>query len=357
MQGRTVADIRRSLGVPDLITMGPGRSEAPKPPPDPLEEALAQRKALLGQNILRSTAEEVTTSAHADAQEAELRAKKLRLEAEEVEERIQELRRGRREREGPAEQEGLLLKILEVIQQDKRDLIQQNDEMRNQLHGTIREELKGVHERMASMASNGHGSPAPTLRSQIEEVREVYELIRSAAPAPEENLSATGRTIDDTLKLYGISEQHALRMAEINRENGRWQRQMDLEERKVEEDGRRGQAMTDVLNRAIPQFQTVAQDWARGRLGGAPAVSEGAAEAPYAAGTRTFSCSNCRVLIPFPPGYDHAACPDCGMNHRIEESPPPASPPPPPAPPQAEEPAPPPATALERAPQEATAYA
>lgn len=345
--GKTVAQIRRELGIPDVIDIRAAEPGAAQPRrPNPLEEAIEYRNALLAQGVMRSATDEADAGAQADAMEAKLRAEKMRLEVAEVQDRLDEHRRARR---GEGDGEGsVLVKVLEVMQQDKQMLAQQTEHLRAELIATLRQETADLRQEIMARQSNGHqpAPSSPSMSEQLQEIQATWQQLNEmfGTGGQQGDLARTGGSIEDVIKLHQAQEAHEERMMQMRMQGERWQRQIALEEQKVAVDDRRGQNMSEIAQRAIPHLQNIANSWAQGRFGASPEPAA-PATAPQPetipAGSQLATCQ-CRQLLVFPPGEDVVTCPQCGAAMRLPIAAAPAPEPeapaaPPPASPGADE--------------------
>jgi hypothetical protein len=168
------------------------------------------------------------------------------------------------------------------------------------------------------------GKPRATLLEELGEVKNAYETI-FGTPQTTSGPSDMAKTIDDYIKLanFQLAQEEAL--AKMRRENLMLERKIGIEDKRVDEDSRRGKVLTDTLQAIIPQAQTVLEQAGQRFLGGngaaqatpAAAVATGTVMPP---GTKLTACPQCQQLVGFAPGYEVGVCPQCGTPLQYHEN-------------------------------------
>jgi len=296
--------------------------------PDPLQEALAERKAALAFTVRQGTVDHVGASTEADKEEQVLRETKARADRLEQEMRLHttQLQLNQIKEAQGAGGNSVLAEIIALLQQDKQQIMLQNEQARKEvlelLQGQISDLRNEVMTRAAQPATNGH---RPSLTEEIQQAKDLLTTLREfAPPAPGADLASTGRSVEELVRMHEVQEAHEERMMRLKMQEKSLN--ADLEDRKERrtEDARRGEALTDAVGRALPFAQRFVQD-VGGRLfsGGGEAAGQVAETPtpPFGPDTRVAPCSQCKTLIPFPPGATLVNCPNpaCKVPHGLEE--------------------------------------
>lgn len=341
---KNVRDIRRHvLGVPDAIDLneirarnGAGNGEEE----NPLDRALRARETLAAQGVIRSTTAEVDAEARSAAREAEVRAERAELELEETRARLEELREARRNRSaGPSRDEQLLAVVLNTMQEQNKDLREQLAALQNQNLQILQGEIGALRQQAIDRAANGQGEPRPgsfmDQLAEFERFREATKRIFGELAAPAAlTAEDVDRDLDRVRAINRENEEHERRRREMERADKRWEAEFELRKSTVEEDSRRGRAMTGWVSQALPAIERIAEEVVTKALAGRGAPPGGAAPAiqqdgpPYPEGTRQGYCPGCQTLVPFPPGHERATCtnPTCRTELVLRDTPPPEEP-------------------------------
>ena len=365
----SVREIRKSLGVPDVISLSAG-AEATAEPLNELDQALEYRDRTFKQRVMRNTERQAEAVAKADAATAELDEAEAHLKTEETRYRIRELKEHGRSNGGEGGGGGMS-QILSILHEDRQQSQAQMAEAQGEMMRMLQEQVKDLREQSLTRvteATNGHG---PTLADQVMEAKSLLDTIRSLAPQPTavDGLAGMGRTVEEAMRLFELKEGHEDRMAErreaheermsrLHLERERFEEEKVERRERVDEDKRRGASLSNTLERALPYAQQFVQDAGQRFLGGGGAAPRQETPAPsFGPGTRIAPCPQCRVLIPFPIGQEVADCPGCGMTCSIQLDQPETPAAPEGAVPSSEPPAPaqPPASDAELTPEEVEA--
>ena len=328
----SVQQIRRSLGVPDVITIS-ADGAATVAPPSELDNAIAFGESTFAQRVMRTRERSAEAAAKAEEATAELDAEEAHLKTEETRYRIREIRTHMRDNGGEGGGGGLS-QIMAMLHEDRQQSQAQQAEAQGELMRMLQDQVKDLREQSVARlteSTNGHG---PTLADQVMEAKNLLDTIRSLAPQPAtvDGLAGMGRTVEEAMRLFEAKEAHEDRMADrkeaheermtrLRLERERFEEEKVERRERVDEDKRRGASLSNTLERALPYAQQFVQDAGSRFLGGGGGGSQPAASSPaasdstpsYGPGTRIASCPQCKVLIPFPMGQEIGRCPGCGM--------------------------------------------
>lgn len=324
-----VREIRRQLGVPDVISLSPD-GEATVEPMSNLDRALDYRDRTLGQRAMATVERQAEAQAKADAATASLEEAEANLRVEETQLRIREIKESLKASGNAGD--GTLGQIVAILQEDRRMSLAQSEETRGEMMQMLQSQLEDLRTQLAQrVAEPSNGHRLPSLGEQVREAKDLLDTIRSLSPeSPNGSLAGMGRSVEEITKLHEIQEahedrmaarkeDHEVRMARLRMEGQRYTDDREERKEKLGEDKRRGEALTNTLERAIPYAQQFVQDVGSRMLGGkAAAAPQESPAAPFGPDTRVAPCSACKVLIPFPLGQDIGKCPGCGMVHSIQ---------------------------------------
>ena len=336
-----VREIRRSLGVPDLVTLSPG-GEATAEPMSDLDRALEYRDRTFGQRVMRTTERQAEAVAKAEAATAELEEAEAHLKTKETHLRIREIEEHLKSSGGDGLGGGMG-QIIQLLHEDRQQSQAQQAEAQGELMRLLQDQVKDLREQSLARLTeptNGHGPS--TLTEQVQQARDLLEIIRSLSPTPAtESLNGMGQSVEEVIKLYELKEGHEDRMADrkeaheermarLHLERERFDDERDERRERSVEDKRRGESLTNTLERALPYAQELVQNVGQrvlGGTGGAAPRQESPAPS-FGPGTRIAPCPQCKVLIPFPLGQDIGTCPGCGMvcTIQLDETETPATP-------------------------------
>lgn len=320
----SVFEINEAI-IPRLRRAAAGAPAAP----DPLQEALAERKATLAFTVRQGTVEHVGASTEADKEEQVLRETKARADRLEQELRLHQSQVQLTQIKEAAASGGggnaVLGEIIALLQQDKQAIMLQNEQARKEvlelLQGQISDLRNEVMSRAAQPSTNGH---RPSLVEEIQQAKDLLTTLREfAPPAPGADLASTGRSVEELVRMHEVEEAHEERMMRLKMQEKRLNADLEDKKERRTEDSRRGEALTDAVGRALPFAQRFVQDvGSRLFTGGGEAAGQvtETPTPPFGPDTQVAPCSQCKTLIPFPPGVDLVNCPnpECKVPHGLE---------------------------------------
>jgi len=173
-------------------------------------------------------------------------------------------------------------------------------------------------------------TPMETIKSQLETlvaIKTVFEQMNPPTPASTLAVNAAAQDVNTTLMLARLEMDHKLRMAEIDRENTRWDRQVRLEEQKIIAEQIKAENMGkmagDTLATLAPLIKQATDRMLSGGTLASPAASFTMPAIPVAkpvwqGSTYTDQpmndtrCPNCGAAITLQVGQTEYECQSCG---------------------------------------------
>lgn len=337
---RTITDIRRGFGTPDYLDLSQepagGPAVATAPPRDSMADALALKERMAGDALRDGTLRQVEAEQNLATERTGLDIEKMRVERAELTARMEAVSKGG----AGGDQMGILQLILHTMSEDKKSVEQQNAELRSTLVGQMaaqNEALRTELQQQAAAPPSEHAAPAQDLGARIGELKMLYEEMRSVFGQPDP--TSVGQSIDDTIKLFQMKEQHEERMADIRRDDERWRAEFGLKSNQAEVENRRAETMSSAVQQGLPAIQEYLTRLVDSRLNGNSAGAAATVPDKPPPGSKMDTCPSCHTIVYFLAGHDTTTCEGCQTPLKFEPDPP-ATEPTPPAPPPAAAPEP-----------------
>lgn len=324
-QGLSSEDFRARAQAATLKRNG----TAALPAVDPLQQALAVKRQILGEKIIEQSVNEVDAA----ALKAQNEALKLQIERRQLEEAA---RAGDAHESAPAWQD-FLFKQLEGTQgqlaEAQRALATQQAEMLRERLDLLRGELDRLH------AERGREPQSVTalVRGAISEAQELLDTIRPPAPAVPVPPSAQGgqgeqvalqawmRRVELQHEQWVLQreDRHRERMRELELQHKMQERELSAKEEHFQ---RMDRFMSETAPKVVDILSRVVQHFAAG--GGAPAPAVAAdADPPVGRpapptpapviqpGARSMPCAECGATVIYRPEWPGVFCQACGAEY------------------------------------------
>jgi hypothetical protein len=316
-------------GDPELVAQAqnglPGRVQIrhtgqPAPPTDPLEQYLQSRRARMAESLREQELKEFEAQAELDRRKKEAEILKVETEVQELKQKLRAA-----QPEEPDQRNSLVGALIATLNQDKNRAYEEAREYREAMQQQLLQTVEGFRQDARQKATDpGNGSPASDLTSRIAELKAIREVMADLFPSRSE--VPVSSTIDETIRLYQLREQHEARMAELTLLRDERLRRLDMEEKaqntrlsleqeKMENDRRRNEILGNTLEKAAPPIV----DMLSRSMGGAPSaptISAPAQEiAPQVRAAMTVEPQGAGELD----GTEYIVidCPGCGLKYRM----------------------------------------
>lgn len=298
---------------------------------DPLAQSINDQRRVLAAKSYERMSEDMDSSA------LEARNKKLTLEIER-EELIAKTRGGTKQNDVWQE---YLLDQLKTVQSQLADTQRALSEQQLNVLTDRMEMLAGELARVQQQPQPDQGR-APSLREQIQESLDTYALLRPETPEPQVQQPATNlleiKRLDAQLKGWELrtqieadqrkrdeERQHAIRLAELELERDKINKQLDIERDHKE---RMDRFYTDTAPKIIdvitPILSQMSAMWANGA---AAAAAAGPVVMPQVAsvitippGFQSSACDKCGNIMIYNPSWGEAFCNQCGAHYKDDGS-------------------------------------
>ncbi len=324
-------------GLPGRVNLR--RTGQPATPTDPIEEYMQSRRLRMAEALREQELKEFEAQGELDRRKKE--AEILKVEAE-----VQELRQKLKasQPEEPDQRNSLVGALIATLNQDKNRAYDEAREYREAMQEQLLKTVEGFRDDARMKAQEpGAGSPATDLTSRIAELKAIREVMTDLFPARQE--VPVSSTLDETIRLYQLKEQHEARMAELTLLRDERLRRLDMEERaqdtrmtleqaRVENDRRRNEVLGNTLERTTPAIIDMFTRNIGSGGGPAPAqfpaqeiapqvraamvvqAQEGGEEAGE--GYMVIDCPSCAVKYRMVDTAQMAQCPSCRQVVRIQ---------------------------------------
>lgn len=334
---RQLDDISRRIpGVARTVHGGTAPFNGPAGPTDPIESAVAELRKAAGARILMNGLEATAAHSEADRLEADLNTLKRKLEFEELSAKISE-------RTAPAAAGAdVLLKVIEMVNGDKQQLLQANEKLRDQMSEVIMGQLAQMRDEMRTRISEGTPAPMELMTQQMAAVKAVIDGASQLVPTPSLRAATDDATV--TLRMFEAEREHEFRMRQMQEESlarqaewelrrEQWRAETSMAERKLQADVSSRETFARSFETLTPQLVDA---FSQNMLGAPP--GQGSA-LPAAAQTMVLPCPHCQTKITVTQDATTVVCPSCQQflqvgddaHAPLAQQPPAAMPPPSPS--------------------------
>ncbi len=310
----SMAEIRSTMGVPRFQPAGNGHA----PPGDPLAEAMAQRRQLLGARLLDDTAEQVSARAQLDARRLDVEARELELKEELLTARLAETRSARQAAQGTGQGGDMLGAIVQLMLDERAAA--------REATTTMLEAQRTMWQQALDAARAPATAPDGVLPSVVDRLGELKALLSVVQEfQPPSPPAAPGLSGHDQIQLERVrleidqqraelSERSALRLRELTSREEQTRADMAVRLRQAEVETDRNQKFGDLIERlgpaAIAAFTSRMGAGAQGGAAPEPNGHDPAAMPPQPDLIRR-ACTACGDEYLVAAEAQAAACPHC----------------------------------------------